>query len=217
MLSCTVRLMSSDDVLVCFQRTALEQALRLRTVQHVGYGVSIRAAARGAWAARLQQPRPHATGSAVSPGADARTCGGRRRRSLHRPAGAGSKAVSRVTVDRTGALERLATRQFDLLVIGGGTTEAAAAHGRGRARRQGRHRWRHLERLLQLDHGGLRYLRGRATSGWCAEPTAAARADARRRASSRPPRRARSAELVRAWSRRGSRSERTRAGDQPFS
>jgi glycerophosphoryl diester phosphodiesterase len=51
----TVRLMSSDDVLVCFQRAALEQALSLRhglrTVQHVGYGVSIRAAARGAWAA----------------------------------------------------------------------------------------------------------------------------------------------------------------------
>jgi glycerophosphoryl diester phosphodiesterase len=51
----TVRLMSSDDVLVCFPRAALEQALSLRrglrTVQHVGYGVSIRAAARGAWAA----------------------------------------------------------------------------------------------------------------------------------------------------------------------
>ena len=57
----TVRLMSSDDVLVCFQRAALEQALSLRrglrTVQHVGYGVSIRTAARGAWAAGFANNR----------------------------------------------------------------------------------------------------------------------------------------------------------------
>src|SRR2546426_1195925 len=57
----TVRLMSTDDVLVCFQRAALEQALSLRrglrTVQHVGYGVSIRAAARGAWAAGFANNR----------------------------------------------------------------------------------------------------------------------------------------------------------------
>jgi glycerophosphoryl diester phosphodiesterase len=57
----TVRLMSTDDVLVCFQRAPLEQArsLRrgLRTVQHVGYGVSIRAAARGAWAAGFADSR----------------------------------------------------------------------------------------------------------------------------------------------------------------
>jgi glycerophosphoryl diester phosphodiesterase len=57
----TVRLMAYDDVLVCFQRAALEQALSLRrglrTVQHVGYGVSIRAAARGAWAAGFANNR----------------------------------------------------------------------------------------------------------------------------------------------------------------
>jgi glycerophosphoryl diester phosphodiesterase len=57
----TARLMSTDDVLVCFQRAPLEQArsLRhgLRTVQHVGYGVSIRAAARGAWAAGFADSR----------------------------------------------------------------------------------------------------------------------------------------------------------------
>jgi len=56
-----LRLMSADDVLVCFQRAALEEArsLRrgLRTVQHVGYGVSIRAAARGAWAAGFSNSR----------------------------------------------------------------------------------------------------------------------------------------------------------------
>ncbi len=53
-------LMHDDDVLVCFQRAALEQArgLRpaLRTVQHVGYGVSIRRAA-GAWAVGFQNER----------------------------------------------------------------------------------------------------------------------------------------------------------------
>jgi glycerophosphoryl diester phosphodiesterase len=57
----TVRLMSGDDVLVCFQRATLEEArlLRrgLRTVQHVGYGISIRAAARGAWAAGFANNR----------------------------------------------------------------------------------------------------------------------------------------------------------------
>src|SRR5581483_7509678 len=50
----TVRLLSEDDVLISFQRPALEEAraLRptLRTVQHVGVCVSIRGA-RGAWAA----------------------------------------------------------------------------------------------------------------------------------------------------------------------
>jgi glycerophosphoryl diester phosphodiesterase len=66
----TVRLMSSDDVLVCFQRTALEQALSLRhglrTVQHVGYGVSIRAAARGAWAAGFANSRVTRRGVATA-------------------------------------------------------------------------------------------------------------------------------------------------------
>jgi glycerophosphoryl diester phosphodiesterase len=56
----TVELMSGDDVLVCFQRPALVEAraLRpeLRTVQHVGLGVSIRGAA-GAWAAGFRDAR----------------------------------------------------------------------------------------------------------------------------------------------------------------
>jgi glycerophosphoryl diester phosphodiesterase len=50
----TVRLLGPEDVLVCFQRPPLAEArtLRpsLRTVQHVGEGVSIRGA-RDAWAA----------------------------------------------------------------------------------------------------------------------------------------------------------------------
>ena len=65
-----VHLMSPDDVLVCFQRAALEEArsLRrgLRTVQHVGYGVSIRAAARGAWAAGFANGRVTQRGIATA-------------------------------------------------------------------------------------------------------------------------------------------------------
>jgi glycerophosphoryl diester phosphodiesterase len=53
-------LMHDDDVLVCFQRAALEQARALRpavrTVQHVGYGVSIRRAV-GAWGVGFQNER----------------------------------------------------------------------------------------------------------------------------------------------------------------
>jgi glycerophosphoryl diester phosphodiesterase len=56
----TVRLLDDDGVLVCFQRAALEEARRLRpgirTVQHVGFGVSIRRAA-GAWAAGFENGR----------------------------------------------------------------------------------------------------------------------------------------------------------------
>lgn len=56
----TVRLLGPDDVLVCFQREALDEArsLRrdLRTVQHVGFGVSIRSAA-GSWAAGFEDAR----------------------------------------------------------------------------------------------------------------------------------------------------------------
>jgi glycerophosphoryl diester phosphodiesterase len=65
----TVELLSPDDVLVCFQRRPLEQAraLRptLRTVQHVGLGVSIRAA-RGAWAAGFSIARVTRRGVAVA-------------------------------------------------------------------------------------------------------------------------------------------------------
>jgi glycerophosphoryl diester phosphodiesterase len=59
-VSRAVELLGPDDVLVCFQRAALEEArtLRpgLRTVQHVGFAVSIRGA-RGAWAAGFYDPR----------------------------------------------------------------------------------------------------------------------------------------------------------------
>ena len=50
----TVRMLGTDDVLVCFQRPPLVEARALqpglRTVQHVGRGISIRGA-RDAWAA----------------------------------------------------------------------------------------------------------------------------------------------------------------------
>ena len=59
----TVALLADDDVLVCFQRAALEEARALRpairTVQHVGFGVSIRAA-RDAWAAGFSDAPRHA-------------------------------------------------------------------------------------------------------------------------------------------------------------
>ena len=61
--------MSPDDVLVCFQRRPLEEAraLRptLRTVQHVGVGVSIRGA-REAWAAGFSVARVTRRGVAVA-------------------------------------------------------------------------------------------------------------------------------------------------------
>ena len=56
----TAKLLGDDDVAVCFQRPPLEEVrlLRpaLRTVQHVGYGVSIRGA-RDAWAAGFTDSR----------------------------------------------------------------------------------------------------------------------------------------------------------------
>lgn len=65
----TVRLLSDNDALVCFQRAALVEARRLRpalrTVQHVGFAVSIRAAA-GAWAAGFHNPRVTARGIAAA-------------------------------------------------------------------------------------------------------------------------------------------------------
>jgi glycerophosphoryl diester phosphodiesterase len=64
-----VRLLSDADSVVCFQRAALEEARRLRpairTCQHVGYGVSIRAA-RGAWAAGFADGRVTARGIAAA-------------------------------------------------------------------------------------------------------------------------------------------------------
>lgn len=64
-----VHLLGNDDALVCFQRTPLEQARTLRpgllTVQHVGFGVSIRAA-RDAWAAGFADRRVTARGLAAA-------------------------------------------------------------------------------------------------------------------------------------------------------
>ncbi len=57
----TLEHLDDDAVLVCFQHAPLEEARRLRpairTVQHVGFGVSIRRAAQGAWAAGFQNER----------------------------------------------------------------------------------------------------------------------------------------------------------------
>ncbi|MGH2934836.1 MAG: glycerophosphodiester phosphodiesterase, partial [Gaiellaceae bacterium] len=67
MLERVLPLLRDDDVLVCFQRRALEEARarrpKLRTVQHVGFGVSIRAAA-SAWAAGFRDDRVTARGLA---------------------------------------------------------------------------------------------------------------------------------------------------------
>ncbi len=65
----TLALLDDDAVIVCFQRAALEEARRLRpgirTVQHVGFSVSIRGA-RGAWAAGFWDPRTTARGLAAA-------------------------------------------------------------------------------------------------------------------------------------------------------
>ncbi|HEY5058005.1 MAG TPA: glycerophosphodiester phosphodiesterase [Gaiellaceae bacterium] len=65
----TVPLLTDADVLICFQRPPLAaaRALRpgLRTVQHVGFGVSIRAA-RDAWAAGFADGRVTARGLAAA-------------------------------------------------------------------------------------------------------------------------------------------------------
>lgn len=65
----TVRLLAQDDALVCFQRAALVEARSmrpsLRTVQHVGFGVSIRAA-RDAWAAGFHDSRVTGRGVAAA-------------------------------------------------------------------------------------------------------------------------------------------------------
>jgi glycerophosphoryl diester phosphodiesterase len=65
----TVRLLSDADVLICFQRSPLDEARalcpRLRTCQHVGYGVSIRGA-RDAWAAGFSDNRVTPRGLAAA-------------------------------------------------------------------------------------------------------------------------------------------------------
>ena len=57
-----LRQLHDDDVVVSFQRSAIEEVRRrrpaMRTVQHVGFGVSIRrAAAMGVWAAGFKDER----------------------------------------------------------------------------------------------------------------------------------------------------------------
>src|SRR5207237_2467631 len=65
----TVALLGDEDALLCFQRPPLEEARRvrpgLRTIQHVGYGVSIRGA-RGAWAAGFRDQRTTPRGLAAA-------------------------------------------------------------------------------------------------------------------------------------------------------
>ena len=65
----TLALLDDDAVVVCFQRPALEEVRRrrpgLRTVQHVGFGVSIRGA-RGAWAVGFRDQRTTARGLAAA-------------------------------------------------------------------------------------------------------------------------------------------------------
>jgi glycerophosphoryl diester phosphodiesterase len=63
-----VRLLPDDGVVVSFSRTAIRETQRarpaLRTVQHVGYGTSIRAASGFAWAAGFDDARATARGIA---------------------------------------------------------------------------------------------------------------------------------------------------------
>ncbi len=105
-----VRLLSDADALVCFQRKPLDEARELRpglrTVQHVGFAVSIRAA-RDAWAAGFHDARvtPRGIRAAqrlglvplvytVNDERRMRDLAARRRgRHLHRPAGTGSSAI----------------------------------------------------------------------------------------------------------------------------
>jgi glycerophosphoryl diester phosphodiesterase len=64
-----LRLLDDDDVVVSFQRRAIEETQRLRpkmrTVQHVGFGVSIRTA-RGGWAVGFQNQRVTRRGIAAA-------------------------------------------------------------------------------------------------------------------------------------------------------
>jgi glycerophosphoryl diester phosphodiesterase len=64
-----LELLHDDDVLLSFQRRALEEARArrpaLRTMQHVGYGISIRGAV-GAWAVGFRDERVTARGLATA-------------------------------------------------------------------------------------------------------------------------------------------------------
>jgi glycerophosphoryl diester phosphodiesterase len=73
----TVALLGPTDVVLSFERRALLEALRcapsLRVLQHVGYGVSIRAAAGYAWAVGFHDPRVTRRGLARAVGLGLRT------------------------------------------------------------------------------------------------------------------------------------------------
>lgn len=56
------RLLPEDAVVVCFEPRALRQVRRLRRLQHVGLGVSIRRAAAYAWGVGFWEPRATARG-----------------------------------------------------------------------------------------------------------------------------------------------------------
>ena len=64
----TVALLGEDDAVLSFSRRTLKDALgvrpSLRVLQHVGYGVSIRAASGYAWAVGFHDPRVTARGVA---------------------------------------------------------------------------------------------------------------------------------------------------------
>jgi len=65
----TLRLLDDEDIVVSFQRRAIVETQRLRpkmrTVQHVGFGVSIRAA-HGGWAVGFQNQRVTGRGIATA-------------------------------------------------------------------------------------------------------------------------------------------------------
>lgn len=58
----TERLLPDDAVVISFEPRALQQVQRLRRLQHVGLGVSIRRAARYAWAVGFWDARVHRRG-----------------------------------------------------------------------------------------------------------------------------------------------------------
>lgn len=60
------RLLPEDAVVVCFEQRALQEVRRLRRLQHVGLGVSIRRAARYAWAVGFWEPRVRPAGLALA-------------------------------------------------------------------------------------------------------------------------------------------------------
>ena len=62
----TARLLPEDAIVVSFESHALRQVRGLRTLQHVGLGVSIRRASRFAWGVGFWDPRASARGLALA-------------------------------------------------------------------------------------------------------------------------------------------------------